>query len=136
MLDKAPILGKRPEHAAARQQLVVTQYLVELAIVARQREPQPGMDTATNFDDAANRLAPLQRSRKTENVTFAMSAGDLGHTHAANFHPEYFAQPGPRDPETAFAAFIDFHDGNAGQRAAQGTRVDIVSGDAALAITA
>ena len=61
MLDKAPILGKRPEHAAARQQLVVTQDLVELAIVARQREPQPGMDTATNLDDAANRLAPFQR---------------------------------------------------------------------------
>jgi len=61
MLDKAALFVGRTKHAPAGQQFIMTENLVQLAIISGQRKPQPCMDTPADLNDPAYRLAPLQR---------------------------------------------------------------------------
>ena len=134
MLDKAIIGRVRPQHPPAGQKLIMAEHLIERTIISCQRQPEPGVDAATNFDHAANRFAALKSSRKTQRIAFTMGAGDFGKPHPAYFDAEDLSKSGAGDTEPAFACLIDLHDGDTRQSAAQRARIDIVSCHAAFAI--
>lgn len=112
----------------------MAEHLAELAIVARERKTQPGMDAPANLDHAADRFAPLQRGREAEGITFPMSPCDFGKAHTSCLNAEDLTQTRSCNPEPAFACFVDFNDGDTGQSRSQRTRIYIVPGNPALAI--